>query len=282
MTDVSALALAQSLPWVEAPRKPSLAKVGTKGPARKSRRRERDRSTLPFELAYTRLRSARTRAELRLLADGILSDRTWQRLCLRLSRRATTSKQVQRTLEAIEHGDETALPYQRMLAPNLASRCRHVLVGLFRAVLALVEQGHESHGVGAVSQVATVNPKADMIGYLTDHTMPREVRRCLYERDLAGVYWNALIGACVLNSPPRPWVVEALYEGWTEGLGAWFDLIATEFGIEVPDDLRKRVDWTDAARRHAEEQQAADLSRRAFIDGGRKPMLVVPREPVTS
>ncbi len=117
-----------------------------------------------------------------------------------------------------------------------------------------------------------------MLDYRTNRDIPREIRRALFERDIASVYLMALIGAGLADARLSRPTVRALYTGLVDGLGQWFDLLACFYGVPVPEALRDAVNWQGVLDRHIAERDAARASHAQYVAAGRKPMIVFPPE----
>jgi hypothetical protein len=222
-----------------------------------------------YGVAYDRLSSASGPLELRRIAAELLDAEHFQQLLIEAS--AELPWHIFEWLAAIDSVLEALpIPFEERLDPALARRARQAFKGVASVVLAVVRNP------AYAAQLAERPEPGHLLDLVVDRRLPRAVRRALYERELAGVYVAAVFGAAFSQREPPDWMVRALYEGFTVGMGEWFDYAATALGAVIPDDLRTHVDWPRIFVEHQEARRAAELSRARFEQGGRRPMLVNP------
>jgi hypothetical protein len=219
--------------------------------------------------AYRCVAHAKDAAELRRAAEGVLDDEEWRALTFTVAREAPSLLSRILTLRAFWKVVPLRVPFEGCVSPEIAERARH---SLRWSILVSCEYLDRNGGRPSIAP----STSDDMFGYLTDRHSPREMRRALLERDVAHVLRAAMHGAELRSEVPPQWMIDASFERFGAGLRPWFDLMASAFGLEVPDDLRQHTDWRAVVQAHRELQAARRSAVARYEEGGRQPMLVLP------
>lgn len=199
-------------------------------------------------------------------AEQVLDDVEWQRS-------VSAANALHSALDLLRGGalsDVVSLPFEKDLDRQRADEARAAVVWLYLAIGQLLADPR-------IDEQLEAEP-GHMLDYFTDRDIPREIRRALFERDIASVYLMALVGAAIADTPLSQAVTRALYDGLVRGLRQWFDLVACFYGVPIPAALRDSVNWQEVLERHIAERDAARVAHAQYVAGGRKPMIVFPPE----